>query len=84
MNKFFKKTFYSLSLVTCGVRPIKKNRIVIGKEGKEAEKNSWPWQVMLRHTHGCHFCGGSLVDPLWVVTAAHCVEWETPASIKIR
>ncbi|KAL9986059.1 hypothetical protein ACROYT_G000125 [Oculina patagonica] len=52
--------------------------------GTEAPVNSWPWQVMLRHTHGSQFCGGSLVDPYWVVTAAHCLPGKTASSIKIR
>lgn len=43
--------------------------------GKEAEENSWPWQVMMRSDrYGGQFCGGSLIKPSRVVTAAHCVE----------
>ncbi|KAL9986057.1 hypothetical protein ACROYT_G000123 [Oculina patagonica] len=66
--------------VTCGFRP-PINRIV---GGTEAPVNSWPWQVMVTDNSGNQFCGGSLVDPYWVVTAAHCLVGETASSIKIR
>ena len=52
--------------------------------GTVAAVNSWPWQVMLTDNYGRQFCGGSLVDPDWVLTAAHCLVWETPSSVKIR
>ncbi len=68
---------YSLNLVFCGSRP-STTRIV---GGTEAPVNSWPWQVMVT---GKGLCGGSLVDPYWVVTAAHCLPGETASSIKIR
>ncbi|XP_067458845.1 chymotrypsinogen 2-like isoform X1 [Thunnus thynnus] len=40
--------------------------------GKEAKPHSWPWQVSLQARPGSHFCGGSLINESWVVTAAHC------------
>ncbi|XP_044221278.1 chymotrypsin A-like [Thunnus albacares] len=44
--------------------------------GKEAKPHSWPWQVSLQTCNGFHFCGGSLINQNWVVTAAHCpVGW---------
>ncbi len=47
--------------------------------GKEAERGKYPWMVALRlkdaedHFEG-HFCGGTLIHPYWVLTAAHCLE----------
>eukprot|EP00105_Crassostrea_gigas_P033614 XP_011457056.1 PREDICTED: plasminogen isoform X1 [Crassostrea gigas] len=41
--------------------------------GTEAARNRWPWQVSLQTSQGFHFCGGSLLNDQWVLTAAHCL-----------
>ncbi|XP_068921157.1 tryptase beta-2-like [Petaurus breviceps papuanus] len=49
-------------------------KIVGSNEAKEGE---WPWQVSLRKNledPWKHICGGSLIHPSWILTAAHCVE----------
>ena len=58
--------------VSCGVG--KKSRIVGGEKAKPQE---FPWQVAFRWetSYGGRtgiFCGGSLIDKRWVVSAAHC------------
>ncbi|NWH71707.1 TMPS5 protease, partial [Piaya cayana] len=40
--------------------------------GTDASPGRWPWQVSLYHGSQ-HHCGGSVLDPEWIVTAAHCV-----------
>lgn len=46
--------------------------------GSEAKPGAWPWQVaIVSHNnpdaYAGQYCGGSLLDPNWVLTAAHCV-----------
>ena len=36
----------------------------------EAVQHSFPWQVSVRA--GKHLCGGALIRPDWILTAAHC------------
>ncbi|HZI04866.1 MAG TPA: trypsin-like serine protease [Archangium sp.] len=32
-----------------------------------------PWQVSLQSSTGSHFCGGSILNENWILTAQHCV-----------
>ncbi len=41
--------------------------------GSASQIGQWPWQVSL-HYSGSHVCGGSLVSPDFVVSAAHCFQ----------
>ncbi|XP_019571559.2 granzyme M isoform X1 [Rhinolophus sinicus] len=52
--------------------------LIIG--GKEAVPHSRPYMVSLQKA-GAHLCGGVLVHPQWVLTAAHCV---TPPTQLLR
>uniref|UniRef100_H3A8Q2 Ovochymase 2 n=1 Tax=Latimeria chalumnae TaxID=7897 RepID=H3A8Q2_LATCH len=40
--------------------------------GRNAVRGGWPWQVHLRIRNN-QVCGGSIINELWVITAAHCV-----------
>ncbi|MGI5505415.1 S1 family serine peptidase [Lentzea sp. CA-135723] len=42
-----------------------------------------PWTVALTTESGYQFCGGALLAPEQVATAAHCVKDREPASIKV-
>ena len=41
--------------------------------GMDASPREVPWQVSIQE-FGKHFCGGSVIHPYFVLTAAHCVE----------
>ncbi|XP_035881010.1 proproteinase E-like [Phyllostomus discolor] len=44
--------------------------------GQDAVPYSWPWQISLQYEKNGdfhHTCGGTLIDPDWVMTAGHCV-----------
>ncbi|XP_058432346.1 ovochymase-1 [Marmota monax] len=58
----------------CGIPPFSPqwlSRRIAG--GEEACPHCWPWQVGLRFL-GDHQCGGAIIDPVWILTAAHCVQ----------
>lgn len=41
--------------------------------GTQAYLGEFPGKVSLQNRQGGHFCGGSIVDTMHIVTAAHCV-----------
>ncbi|XP_077163069.1 transmembrane protease serine 13-like isoform X4 [Paroedura picta] len=58
--------YVALRCTRCGQRMT--GRIV---GGTETSASKWPWQVSLQYG-STHICGGTIIDPLWVLTAAHC------------
>ncbi|KAJ8006790.1 hypothetical protein DPEC_G00110870 [Dallia pectoralis] len=61
-------------LDVCGLPPL--NTKIVG--GQTATSGSWPWQVSLQSS-GRLFCGGSLINNQWVLTAAHCFRTIPPS-----
>lgn len=73
----FNEAYIAISAVTpkldCGIRfPIQSTRTIGGKDA-----GPWPWQakILYKHTDGNihHWCGGTLINDQWVLTAAYCV-----------
>uniref|UniRef100_A0A8C1K1X4 Peptidase S1 domain-containing protein n=1 Tax=Cyprinus carpio TaxID=7962 RepID=A0A8C1K1X4_CYPCA len=74
----------SLSLqvhfLICGQAPL--NTRIVG--GVDASEGSWPWQISLHSSNfGGHFCGGSLINNEWVLTAAHCLPGVSASSLRV-
>ena len=64
----------SISLIAgCGRSSVPQGRVIAGVD---ARQGAWPWQAGLYFGDNDlgFFCGGSLVNPFWVVSAAHCFD----------
>ena len=56
--------------------------------GKLAPAGSYPWQVSLgvswiASAYQAHFCGGSIYNETWIITAAHCLVDTAPKDIVV-
>jgi len=67
---------------SCGNPEVQGQRVIAGVT---ATRGSWPWQILMLY-NGRGGCGGSIVGPRHVVTAAHCVAGRTsrPSSFSVR
>lgn len=51
--------------------------------GEDAPESGIPYQVSVQYTSGGHYCGGSIIDEYWILTAAHCLYGYNPLYIQV-
>uniref|UniRef100_A0A3B4T767 Peptidase S1 domain-containing protein n=1 Tax=Seriola dumerili TaxID=41447 RepID=A0A3B4T767_SERDU len=68
----------AVTLQICGSAPL--NTRIVG--GEDAPAGAWPWQASL-HSNNFPFCGGSLINNQWVLTAAHCFRSTSTAGLLV-
>ena len=54
------------------------------KGGENAPYGRFPYMCSLKNNNRKHVCGAVLVDPKWVVTAAHCVHPDVRNSVPVN
>ncbi|XP_003426198.1 mite allergen Der f 3-like [Nasonia vitripennis] len=71
-------------LFLCGLLALSQGRLLNPRivNGIDAKQGEIPFQVSLQR-YGSHFCGGSVLNENYVVTAAHCLQGSPPDGISI-
>ncbi|XP_029926347.1 urokinase-type plasminogen activator-like [Myripristis murdjan] len=67
--------------LTCGEMPSQKINKIVGGTMTSIESQPWVAAIFWHHDF---WCGGSLIAPSWVLTAAHCLQNDDGTVINVR
>jgi len=65
---------------TAGYAIDETDSLIVG--GRQARAGQFPWQVSLDDGRGS-FCGGTIINRNWVLTAAHCCDTSSPRDFDV-
>ncbi|KAL3890614.1 hypothetical protein ACJMK2_002896 [Sinanodonta woodiana] len=66
----------------CGTTIFDDSRLQKILHGRDAVLGQLPWQIAL-YVNGSYQCGGFIIHPNWVITAAHCTVNLNPYSVRV-
>ena len=81
MRKIILTAILAFASIVC----IKAQDIALITNGSSIQIQEVPYQVSIQSkSDGKHFCGGSIINNKYVLTAAHCVSGQSISNIKIK
>ncbi|KAI0982045.1 hypothetical protein GJ496_003567, partial [Pomphorhynchus laevis] len=87
VKEFFTGKSSKHSEFNCGIPDVgpqfKSGRYKRITGGDSSRWHSWPWLVSIMSRKTLRICGGSLISPDIIITAAHCVRYEKPSDLMI-
>uniref|UniRef100_A0A182N384 Peptidase S1 domain-containing protein n=1 Tax=Anopheles dirus TaxID=7168 RepID=A0A182N384_9DIPT len=66
----------NVSSQRCGMRKVHHTNLILN--GKQVPAGKWPWHAAIAH-RSMVVCGGSIIDKLTILTAAHCLYTQGPS-----
>ncbi|MCG8672982.1 MAG: trypsin-like serine protease, partial [Pseudomonadales bacterium] len=81
----FKQLYASIALISMtSAAPIAvaADKVAPRIIGGSDVSTTYPWMVSVQNSGG-HFCGGALIEPDLVLTAAHCLEGESASGVQV-